>query len=100
MPAEAVEKPIGEQGGQEEEQADRLAVIHRNLLQHALINEVLGEDAPQEDKLDFLGKYGKEISVLIDHHEHDKIRNLAIDGEYKEAAELLKKVLEEKHKVL
>ena len=64
-------------------------------MQAELINQILGEEASQQEKLTWLLKHGKKISELIDYHEHDEIRNLALAENYEEAAQLLRELLEE-----
>ena len=74
---------------------DRLAVEQRNALQAELINPILGEEASEDEKLTWLLEHGKKISELIDYHEHDEIRNLALEENYEAAARLLSELLEE-----
>lgn len=80
---ETLEKPL----------VDRLELEHRNPLQAALMGKMLGAEAPVGDQLDWINKYGEKVSDLIDHHEHDEIRDLARDGRYEEAAEKLAELL-------
>jgi len=75
---------------------DPLELTVRNNLQKEVMKQMLGsEHPPFEDQADWAIKYAKKISELIDWHEHDEIRDLALDGNYEESAKLLIELLEE-----
>lgn len=78
----------------ESPRVDRLGLEHRNLLQAAVIRKILGANASNAEKVEWMMNNGEKISDLIDHHEHDEIRALAEEGNYDEAAEMLIKLLE------
>lgn len=74
---------------------DRLDLEHRAPLHIEVMKLMLGENPTAEDELVWTTDYGKKISDLIDYHEHDEIRQLAMTGNYDQAAKLLKDLLEE-----
>lgn len=65
---------------------DRLNLLHRDLLQREVMRQMLGEKPDYQIQLDWVLKYGRKISELIDYHAHDDVRELALAGNYKEAA--------------
>lgn len=73
----------------EQPQTDRLELEHRNPLQILLMRKILGEDVSVGDQAEWMINNGQKISDLIDHHEHDDVRDLARAGQYEEAAEKL-----------
>ncbi|HNW09486.1 MAG TPA: hypothetical protein PK619_03765 [bacterium] len=75
MPLETLERP----------ELDRLDLEHRDLLQREVMRQMLGEKPDYQVQLDWVLKYGEKVSELIDYHEHDDIRQLALDGEYEPA---------------
>lgn len=72
---------------------DRLDVEHRDKLQIELMRQMLGEKPDHQKQLAWVLEYGKKVSDLIDYHEHDEIRSLALDENYVEAARLLRELL-------
>lgn len=78
----------------EQSMTERLDVEHRNLLQAELMKQMLGEEATVDEQLAWIMNYGQKVSDLIDHHEHDDIRALALAGDYEEAAKRLGELLE------
>ena len=74
---------------------DRLDIKHRNELQNELMYQMLGEDSTEDEQLSWVLEFGKKVSDLIDYHEHDEIRSLALEENYTEAAKLLRGLLEE-----
>lgn len=74
---------------------DRLDLKHRAELQIELIKQMVGENPSYEQELAWADKYSGKVSDLIDYHEHDEIRSLALSGDYKQAAKLLLELLEE-----
>ena len=75
---------------------DRLDLKHRADLQIELIRQMLGDNPSPEDELNWVKEYGKKVSDLIDYHEHDDIRDLALKGDYSSAVELILDLLEVK----
>lgn len=84
MPLETLERP----------ELDRLDLEHRDLLQREVMRQMLGEKPDYQVQLDWVLKYGEKVSELIDYNEHDDIRNLALDGNYEEAAAKLIELLD------
>jgi hypothetical protein len=78
----------------EQPQIDRLDLEHRDYLQREVMRQMLGEEPGYETQLDWVLKYGKKVSDLIDFHEHDEIRSLALGGDYEEAAQKLIELLD------
>ena len=74
---------------------DRLDLKHRAPLHIEVMKLMLGDSPSIEEELAWDLKYAKEISDLIDYHEHDEVRELAEDGDYLDAAALLVSLLEE-----
>jgi len=76
---------------------DRLELKYRAPLHVEIMNQMLGENPTNQEQLDWDRKYAKRISDLIDYHQHDEIRELAIAGEFVEAANLLRELLEDEN---
>lgn len=74
---------------------DRLDLKHRADLQIELMKQMIGDNPSYEDELAWANEYSQKISDLIDHHEHDEIRGLALNEDYAQAAQLLIELLEE-----
>lgn len=87
MGPETMEAPTHEQA------EDRLELKHRNALQHEVMRQMLGDNPPQEDEIAWVVKYGGQVSELMDYHEHDDIRDMAVEENYQEAAKLLIELL-------
>ncbi len=79
----------------EQPKIDRLDLEFRAPLQIEVMKLMLGDIPSPEDELTWAVEFGKKVSDLIDYHEHDEIRDLAMSGDYVKAAELLKKLLQE-----
>lgn len=83
------------------EKIDALETPHRNLLQMAYIELMLGRgrkmsEVPKAEREAWFmdREKAKRISDLIDLPGHEDIRALAREGKYTEAAELLRSELE------
>lgn len=74
---------------------DRLDLKHRAELQIELMKQMIGENPSPEEELAWVNEYGRKVSDLIDHHEHEDVRSLALEENYIEAAKLLSELLEE-----
>ena len=73
---------------------DPLETEHRDPLEVALMEQMLGKNSSTDEQVAWIEQYGARVSNLIDHYKHDEIRNLARTGNYEEAARLLKEILE------
>lgn len=74
---------------------DRLDLKSRAFLQIELMRLMLGDSPSPEAELAWATKYSAKVSDLIDYHEHDEIRELAMASNYVAAAELLRTLLDE-----
>ncbi|HNP75140.1 MAG TPA: hypothetical protein PKL09_02115 [bacterium] len=70
----------------EQPDIDRLDLKHRDLLQREVMRQMLGEKPDYQIQLDWVLKYGEKISELIDCQANNDIRELALAGNYEEAA--------------
>lgn len=74
---------------------DKLETKYRDLLQVALIKKVLGENSTSEQRFNWIEENAERISNFIDSSSEQakKIRELAREEKYEEAAEFLKDLL-------
>jgi len=74
---------------------NRLEIQFRNPLHALLMKKMLGEKTRDHGAQKVWAEaYGKKISDIIDTPAHEDIRSLARAGEYREAAEIVMKILE------
>jgi len=71
----------------------RLETKPRNLLQIALMELMIGENRSDDEQFKWFNEYKEKVSDIIDAAGNEEIRNLAREGKYKEAAELVREKL-------
>lgn len=71
----------------------RLETKPRNLLQIALMELMIGENRSDDEQFEWFNEYKEKVSDIIDAPGNEEIRNLAREGKYKEAAEMVKEKL-------
>ncbi|MBU1130931.1 hypothetical protein KJ840_02255 [Patescibacteria group bacterium] len=74
---------------------DRLETKYRNLLQIALMNRILGDNSTEEQRDEWMLANAEKISGIIDgdSEKSQEIRELARQGRYDKAADLLKELI-------
>ncbi|MDO8669205.1 MAG: hypothetical protein Q7K65_02840 [Candidatus Buchananbacteria bacterium] len=74
---------------------DQLDLKHHNGLQLELMHQMIGENHSRQKQQAWVLKYSPKFRELINNPEYDEIRALALGDDYKQAAELLRPLLEE-----
>ncbi len=73
----------------------RLELQYRNPLHAFLMRGMLGgKTRDHKAQEEWATEYGRKISDIIDTPAHEDIRTLAREGKYKEAAEMVIKIME------
>lgn len=73
--------------------AEPLDLETRNNLQLQVLDSLFDDSALEGDKVKWLADNGEMISEIIDNPSSEEIRELALNGQYQEAVELLIKAL-------
>ncbi len=66
---------------------------HRLALEVELMNKMIGKDASQNEKLKWIDEYSEQVRKIIFEEDNSEIRELALNGQYQESAELIFKQL-------